>query len=59
MTLVEYIEKGFNAIVGLGQTAECLGGEILGSDGNLQLNGNVCDAIKGGLICEWCASRVE
>jgi hypothetical protein len=26
------------------------------SDGIVQLNGNVCDAIKGHLTCEWCGS---
>jgi hypothetical protein len=50
------VPVGFHAIVGPGQTAECKDGEILGSDGIMQLNGNVCDAIKGNLTCEWCGS---
>jgi hypothetical protein len=42
------VPKGFDAIVGPGQTAECKDGEIHGREGIVQLNGNCCDSILKG-----------
>lgn len=57
------VPEGYNAVVGIGQSATCANNEtIVPDDGVLQLNGAICDIANQegpGLICEWCAADGE
>lgn len=57
------VPEGYNAVVGIGQSAACANNEtIVPDDSVLQLNGAICDIADQegpGLTCEWCAADDE
>ena len=60
------VPVGYDAVVGMGQSADCANGDTIVPEEDVwQLNGNICEIaslphaadVEGrGLTCEWCAA---